>query len=85
MLTEQGKKLSELEMELAAARQEGFSAKSLTVDTDDGNLNKRTLVVIGIVTMFGRKNNRNAIRKAWMGNGKLLSFSISSLCFSFFA
>ncbi|KAI9160937.1 hypothetical protein LWI28_012912 [Acer negundo] len=69
---EQGKKLSELKMELAAARQEGFIAKSLTVDTDDGNLNKRPLVVIGIVTMFGRKNNRDAIRKAWMGNGAAL-------------
>ncbi|KAH7557744.1 hypothetical protein JRO89_XS11G0212500 [Xanthoceras sorbifolium] len=65
---EQRKKLSELEMELAAARQEGFSTKSLT-DAKDENLNKRPLVVIGIITRFGRKNNRDAIRKAWMGTG----------------
>lgn len=58
-------------MQLAAAGQEGFKSKSST-DTDDNDPKKRPLVVIGILTRFGRKNNRDAIRKAWMGTGKLL-------------
>lgn len=68
---EQQKKLLELEMQLAAARQEGFKSKSST-DTDDNDPKKRPLVVIGILTKFGRKNNRDAIRKAWMGTGATL-------------
>ncbi|KAJ4705898.1 Hexosyltransferase [Melia azedarach] len=68
---EQRKKLSELEMELAAARKEGFHSKS-SIDTDDNNSKRRPLVVIGIFTRFGRRNNRDAIRKAWMGNGAAL-------------
>jgi len=35
------------------------------------------LVVIGILTKFGRQKNRDAIRKAWMGSGKYI------LCFVF--
>ncbi|GER46691.1 galactosyltransferase family protein [Striga asiatica] len=59
---EQQKKLVALEMELAAARQEGFVSKHLS------ETNKRKpLVVIGILTGFGRKSNRDSIRKAWMG------------------
>ncbi|KAL9412402.1 hypothetical protein AB3S75_045932 [Citrus x aurantiifolia] len=68
---EQRKKLLELEMQLAAAGQEGFKSKGST-DMDDNDPKKRPLVVIGILTRFGRKNNRDAIRKAWMGTGKLL-------------
>ncbi|KAL9409814.1 hypothetical protein AB3S75_048106 [Citrus x aurantiifolia] len=68
---EQRKKLLELEMQLAAAGQEGFKSKSST-DTDDNDPKKRPLVVIGILTRFGRKNNRDAIRKAWMGTGAAL-------------
>ncbi|XP_061997063.1 hydroxyproline O-galactosyltransferase HPGT1 isoform X1 [Rosa rugosa] len=64
---EQHKKLSAVEMELAAAKQEGFSLKRSTL----GN-GTRPLVVIGIFTKFGRKNNRDAIRKAWMGTGSAL-------------
>lgn len=61
-------------MELAAARQEGFVSKHIT-DTDINRTpKKRPLVVIGILTGFDRKSNRDAIRKAWMGNG-MLSFS----------
>lgn len=48
-------------MELAAAKQEGFVSKILP--------KRRPRVVIGILTGFGRKRNRDAIRKAWMGTG----------------
>ncbi|PON96907.1 Glycosyl transferase [Trema orientale] len=68
---EQVKKLSALEMELAAARQEGFNLKRLT-ETNGTHSKKRPLVVIGILTRFGRNNNRDAIRKAWMGTGAAL-------------
>lgn len=68
-------------MELAAARKEGFHSKS-SIDTDDNNSKRRPLVVIGIFTRFGRRNNRDAIRKAWMGNGKLLFLSVALLYFS---
>lgn len=68
---EQQKKLSALEMELVAARQEGFVTKHLT-ETNRISPKKRPLVVIGILTTFGRKNNRDAIRKAWMATGVAL-------------
>ncbi|XP_031249042.1 hydroxyproline O-galactosyltransferase HPGT1 [Pistacia vera] len=68
---EQQKKLTELEMQLATARQEGFGSKS-SVDTNDNRSEKRPLVVIGILTKFGRKKNRDAIRKAWIGTGTAL-------------
>ncbi|KAL6509272.1 Hydroxyproline O-galactosyltransferase HPGT1 [Orobanche gracilis] len=67
---EQQKKLSGLEMELAAARQEGFVSKHLS--EINKSLKRRPLVVIGILTGFGRKNNRDAIRKAWLGTGSTL-------------
>lgn len=68
---EQHKKLSALEMELAAAKQEGFVSKhSITIaDANESKINKRPLIVIGILTEFGSKKNRDAIRKAWMGYG----------------
>ncbi|KAF7816736.1 hydroxyproline O-galactosyltransferase HPGT1 [Senna tora] len=69
---EQHKKLDALEMELAVARQEGFTSKRLT-ETNGTYSKRRPLVVIGILTRFGRQNNRDAIRKAWMGNGKNMS------------
>ncbi|XP_056160187.1 hydroxyproline O-galactosyltransferase HPGT1 [Syzygium oleosum] len=64
---EQHKKLSALKMELAAAKKEGFISKH---SVDDSK--KRPLLVVGIFTRFGRKNNRDAIRKAWMGSGTAL-------------
>ncbi|KAI3425431.1 Hexosyltransferase, partial [Psidium guajava] len=64
---EQHKKLSALEMELAVARKEGFISRH---SVDDSK--KRPLLVVGIFTGFGRKNNRDAIRKAWMGSGTAL-------------
>ncbi|KAG5229641.1 beta-1,3-galactosyltransferase [Salix suchowensis] len=68
---EQQKKLSALETELAAAKQEGFTSKVLT-ENDGAHAKKRQLVVIGIMTRFGNKNNRDAVRKAWMGTGAIL-------------
>lgn len=68
---EQQKKLSALEMELAVARKEGFVSKH-TSENDRKHSKKKLLAVIGIVTTFGRKRNRDAIRKAWMPTGKAL-------------
>ncbi|XP_054788204.1 hydroxyproline O-galactosyltransferase HPGT1-like [Prosopis cineraria] len=68
---EQHKKLDSLEMELAAARQEGFASKHLT-ETNGTYSRRGPLLVIGIITRFGRQNNRDAIRKAWMGTGAAL-------------
>lgn len=60
-------------MELAAARQEGFTSKRTdTTYTNDAKSKKRPLVVVGILTKFGRDKNRDAIRKAWMGTGIFL-------------
>ncbi|XP_058206086.1 hydroxyproline O-galactosyltransferase HPGT1 isoform X1 [Rhododendron vialii] len=67
---EQQKKLSALEMELAAARPEGFKSNHLAVTNQPPK--KRPLVVIGVLTGFSRKTNRDAIRKAWMGTGSAL-------------
>ncbi|KAF8379650.1 hypothetical protein HHK36_029094 [Tetracentron sinense] len=66
---EEQKKLLALEMELDAARQEGFVSKHMS---ETKEMKKRLLAVIGIVTSFGRKNNRDAIRKAWMPTGAAL-------------
>ena len=68
---EQQKKLAALEMELAAARHEGFVTKPSSRASGTG-LKKRPLVVIGIHTSFGQKRNRDAIRKAWMLTGAAL-------------
>uniref|UniRef100_A0A2P2LPF4 Hexosyltransferase n=1 Tax=Rhizophora mucronata TaxID=61149 RepID=A0A2P2LPF4_RHIMU len=69
---EQQKKFSALQMELAAAKQEGFTSKFLTVN-DGVQSKKRHLVVIGIMTGFGNKNKRDAVRSAWMGTGVTLN------------
>ncbi|XVE58420.1 hypothetical protein DITRI_Ditri04bG0168400 [Diplodiscus trichospermus] len=68
---EQHKKLSALEMDLATARQEGFTPKRAS-DAGGTVSQRRPLVVIGVLTRFGREKNRNAIRKAWMGSGETL-------------
>ncbi|XP_010671546.2 hydroxyproline O-galactosyltransferase HPGT1 isoform X1 [Beta vulgaris subsp. vulgaris] len=67
---EQQKKLSALQMELAAAREEGFVPKYHGRNKAKGG--KKPLVVIGILTSFGRKSKRDAVRKAWMGTGTAL-------------
>ncbi|XP_021909105.1 hydroxyproline O-galactosyltransferase HPGT1 [Carica papaya] len=66
---EQQKKLSALEVELSAARKEGYTSKHST--GADGT-KKRLLVVIGILTRFGHENKRDVIRKAWMGTDAAL-------------
>ena len=68
---EQHKKLDAIETELAGARQEGFVSKPL-IETNGTYSMRRPLVVIGILTKFGRQKNRDAIRKAWMGSGASL-------------
>ncbi|KAK7293453.1 hypothetical protein RJT34_16319 [Clitoria ternatea] len=68
---EKHKKLEALEIELAKARQEGFASNHAIV-TNGTHTKKKPLVVIGILTKFGNQNNRDAIRKAWMGSGTAL-------------
>lgn len=53
-------------MDLEKAKQEGFVLKQ----NSGTHTKKKLLAVIGIMTKFGRKNNREAIRKAWMPRGK---------------
>ncbi|CAH8385645.1 unnamed protein product [Eruca vesicaria subsp. sativa] len=67
---EQKKTLSALEIQLSAARQEGFVTKRTT--TDGTETKKRPLVVIGIMTSLGNKKKRDAVRQAWMGTGASL-------------
>ncbi|XP_050227883.1 hydroxyproline O-galactosyltransferase HPGT1-like isoform X2 [Mercurialis annua] len=69
---EQQKKLSAVEMDLAEARQAGFGSKQVKDDHSKKNDKKKLLAVIGIATTFGRKRNRDAIRKAWMPTGAAL-------------
>lgn len=66
---EQQKKLGALHMELEKARQEGFVSNHLT-ENSGTHEKKKLLAVVGISTTFGHKNNRDAIRKAWMPAGK---------------
>lgn len=63
------KKLDALNLDLEKARQEGFVPKHL--NENGVTTKKKLLAVVGIITMFGRKNNRDAIRKAWMPTGML--------------
>jgi hydroxyproline O-galactosyltransferase HPGT len=58
-------------MELSAARKEGFVPKQLSVNNEK-QPTKKILSVIGVMTTFGRKKNRDAIRKAWMPTGTFL-------------
>ncbi|KAL6646602.1 hypothetical protein ACP70R_015679 [Stipagrostis hirtigluma subsp. patula] len=67
---QQGKRLASLEMELAAAKQAGFVGK-YTSETST-TLSKKPLIVIGIMTSFGRKNYRDAVRKSWLPTGSML-------------
>lgn len=69
---EQQKKLSVLQMELNKAKKEGYVSKHL-IETKDTNekKKKKLLAVVGILTGFGRRHNRDAIRKAWMPTGRI--------------
>ncbi|KAL1556869.1 Hydroxyproline O-galactosyltransferase HPGT1 [Salvia divinorum] len=64
------KRLADLNVDLEKARQEGFVPKHLVENSV--TTKKKLLAVVGIITMFGRKNNRDAIRKAWMPTGTAL-------------
>lgn len=68
---EQHKKFAALEVELAKAREEGFVSKHSS-ENSGARTKKKILAVIGIITKFGRKKNRDAIRKAWMPTGAAL-------------
>lgn len=68
---EQHKKFAALEVELAKAREEGFVSKHSS-ENSGAHTKKKILAVIGIITKFGRKKNRDAIRKAWMPTGAAL-------------
>jgi galactosylxylosylprotein 3-beta-galactosyltransferase len=61
----QGKKLAALEMELTAAKSQGFGRKS-NITTS------RLHAVVGVMTSFGTKNRRDAIRNSWMPKGEAL-------------
>uniref|UniRef100_A0A6V7QWL0 Hexosyltransferase n=1 Tax=Ananas comosus var. bracteatus TaxID=296719 RepID=A0A6V7QWL0_ANACO len=67
----QHKKLVALEMELAAAKHEGFVGK-YSSEPNGTRTEKRLLAVIGIMTGFGRKSYRDAIRKSWLPSGATL-------------
>lgn len=68
---EQQRKLSVLQMELEKAKKEGFVSKHL-IETKGTDEKKKLLAVVGIFTGFGRRHNRDAIRKAWMPTGTTL-------------
>ncbi|KAJ4809485.1 Hexosyltransferase [Rhynchospora pubera] len=67
----QHKRLAALQMELAHANHQGYLGQysSHTNATRNG---KRFLAVIGIMTGFGRKNYRDAVRKSWLPSGATL-------------
>ncbi|KAL2635788.1 hypothetical protein R1flu_007267 [Riccia fluitans] len=62
------KRLAALEMEVAAARSQGFKLKRPTMD----NSTRRLHAVIGIYTGFGNRPRRDSIRKTWMPTGEQL-------------
>lgn len=65
-------------MDLEKARQEGFVPTKHLVE-NSATTKKKLLAVVGIITMFGRKNNRDAIRKAWMPTGTLFLHVVLSI------
>uniref|UniRef100_A0A7N0TQW1 Hexosyltransferase n=1 Tax=Kalanchoe fedtschenkoi TaxID=63787 RepID=A0A7N0TQW1_KALFE len=68
---EQLKRYSAVKAELAAAKKEGFVTK-FSSEIDGAESKKKALAVVGIITGFGRRKNRDAIRKAWMPTGSSL-------------
>ncbi|KAK8921566.1 putative beta-1,3-galactosyltransferase 11 [Platanthera zijinensis] len=65
------KRLAAHEMELSAARQEGFVGNYVS-ESNGNHTRRRLMAVIGITTGFGQKNNRDAIRKTWLPTGTSL-------------
>jgi hydroxyproline O-galactosyltransferase HPGT len=78
MFRQQGKRLKSLEMELAAAKHEGFVGK-YSAEANTTYSKNKPLIVIGIMTSFGRKNYRDAVRKSWLPTGTYLSLHLSYL------
>ncbi|KAL8263860.1 hypothetical protein R6Q59_021990 [Mikania micrantha] len=68
---ERQKKISMLQKELDEAKKEGFVSK-IPIETKGKDEKKKLLAVVGILTGFGRRHNRDAIRKAWMPTGTTL-------------
>ncbi|GAV63537.1 Galactosyl_T domain-containing protein/DUF4094 domain-containing protein [Cephalotus follicularis] len=68
---EQRKRLSAIQMDLAAARQEDFVSK-YSSDNHGTKYQKKLLAVIGIITTFGHKRKRDAIRRLWMSSDAAL-------------
>jgi len=68
---EQMNRLAALEMELAAARQQGFVPKHSMVENDT-TTGRRLMAVVGIMTEFGHRSHRDSIRKSWMPTGTKL-------------
>ncbi|KAJ7299214.1 hypothetical protein O6H91_16G022000 [Diphasiastrum complanatum] len=58
------KRLAELEIELSAARSQGYSARHPPIS--NATSNNRLHAVIGINTGFGQRSRRDSIRKTWM-------------------
>ncbi|KAJ7541026.1 hypothetical protein O6H91_10G042000 [Diphasiastrum complanatum] len=68
----QQKRLAELEMELAAARTQGYVSKLKHPTTDNTTTTVRLHAVIGINTGFGQRSRRDSIRSTWMYTGAAL-------------
>lgn len=68
---EQQKRLGALHLELEKAKQEGFVSNRFP-DNSGNHSKKKLLAVLGIITKFDRRKNREAIRKAWMPTGTTL-------------
>lgn len=66
------KRLEELEMELAAAKSEGFTSTWVNTKVSTNSTTKRLLAVIGINTEFGNRLKRDIIRRKWMPTGDAL-------------
>ncbi|KAG0621897.1 hypothetical protein M758_3G056900 [Ceratodon purpureus] len=68
---DQSKKLTALEMELTAAKSHGFGLKPVGF-ANATTVNHRLHAVVGIMTTFGNKFRRDAIRNTWMPKGEAL-------------
>ncbi|BBN04054.1 hydroxyproline O-galactosyltransferase HPGT [Marchantia polymorpha subsp. ruderalis] len=68
---EMQKHIAALEMEIAAARSQGFMLKRPAVDNTTAN-GGRLHAVIGVYTGFGNRLRRDSIRKTWMPTGEQL-------------
>jgi hypothetical protein len=64
---EQQKRVADLEMEVAAAKSEGYGMK-LPV-SQNNTYGGRLHSVIGIYSSFGTRARRDAIRSTWMPTG----------------